>query len=108
LQDDTKRGNDPTFHEELNKALHAMAAHLHRYLSELKSLEETLSDIGGYYESTGLQGPQNPTIENSIWQIASQLQPIKHFASELEKKLQNILALVRPHAIQCPYEKLTY
>lgn len=99
LQDGVHHGSDQAFHEELNKALHAMAAHLHRYGSELKSLHETLPDIEAYHESVNSLGVpsdvfQSQRAKNGLRQIASQLQPVRHFEAELEKKLQNILALL--------------
>jgi hypothetical protein len=102
LQNDIQQENDPGFHEELIKALHAMAAHLHRYASELNSLDEILSEISKYHKNThsddGTHNSPNvfqfKRIENGLQQVVSQLQPVKHFEEELEKKLQNILALV--------------
>jgi hypothetical protein len=103
LQNDIQQENDPGLHEELIKALHAMAAHLHRYASELNSLEEILSGISKYHKDTHSDDDtqnnfpnefQFKRIENGLQQVMSQLQPVKHFEEELEKKLQNILALV--------------
>jgi uncharacterized phage infection (PIP) family protein YhgE len=99
LQEDEDHGTDPAFHEKLNKALHAMAAHLHRYASELNSLVEILSDIENYHKTIHALDIdhdvfQAQRVENGLRQIASQLQPVKDFEAELEKKLQNILALV--------------
>ena len=102
MQNDIQQENDPGFHEELIKALHAMAAHLHRYASELNSQDEILSGISKYHKDThsddGMHNFPNEfqfqRIENGLQQVVSQLQPVKHFEEELEKKLQNILALV--------------
>lgn len=82
-----------------------MASHLHRYASELSSLEETLSEIAAHHkaihdENTMLNDFQFQRIENGLRQVASQLRPIKHFETELEKKLQNILALVSRHQVR--------
>tara|TARA_R110002060_G_scaffold69013_2_gene77725 strand:+ start:2013 stop:2324 length:312 start_codon:yes stop_codon:yes gene_type:complete len=79
-----------------------MAAHLHRYASELNSLDEILSGIKKYHKDTHSDDSthkfpdesQFQRIENGLQQIVSQLQAVKHFEDELEKKLQNIIALV--------------
>jgi uncharacterized phage infection (PIP) family protein YhgE len=105
LQDESQEQTDSQFQEDINKALHAMASHLHRYASELSSLEETLSEIAAHHkaihdENTMLNDFQFQRIENGLRQVASQLRPIKHFETELEKKLQNILALVSRHQVR--------
>lgn len=90
------------FHEDLNKILHAMASHLHRYASKLTSLQETLSEIIAHHQTFfGKAGrssndSQFHRIEDGLHQVSLQLRPIKDFEHELEKKLETILALVRP------------
>ena len=105
------------FHEDLNKVLHAMASHLHRYASEISSLEETLTEITAHHKRftarmadrhppDGNDNPEKQTtsyeqdtshiqrIEDGLQQVALQLSPIKHFEQEIEKKLDTIMALV--------------
>ncbi|KAL8997690.1 MAG: hypothetical protein Q9169_003097 [Polycauliona sp. 2 TL-2023] len=80
-----------TFYDEVSKALHAMAAHIQRYGTELDSLEDTTAEISKW--SDALQQPNNAFIV-SIEQIRSQLKATNAFVKEQEKKTQNILALV--------------
>lgn len=105
----SRQGED--FNQTLNKTLHTMAAHLHRYGSELgtiadivdhveKRFEETtvlassseddaLNDTGDIIPRRGRQRTRSP-----IDQVRSQLKDIDTFRQELERKTQNILALV--------------
>lgn len=87
----------------MNRALHSIAAHLHRYNSELEGMQDTLEDVlkhhGLFEESKG--GPKgipaesaDGRVSNGLGQIASHLKQVRAFLRELETKLQNILALV--------------
>lgn len=81
----------------INKGLHSIAAHLHRYQSELKSLEGTVTDLSTHHDyvecSEGVsEGSENGT--RGFSQVLSQIEACHDFANELEKKAQNILALV--------------
>ncbi|EEU41715.1 uncharacterized protein NECHADRAFT_87705 [Fusarium vanettenii 77-13-4] len=101
----------------LNATLHAMAAHLYRYKTELKRVEMVLSDLRKYRkEMTYTPKPKRrdgeerkqeeekeegedefPPIDRElekIGQLASQLTVISSMADEMEKKVQNILALL--------------
>jgi hypothetical protein len=86
---------------DLNRALHSVAAHLHRYLSELKSLQGILIDLSAHYEfhhtneiaSGDLDSYEHASRGFSL--ILSQVEALYDFATELEKKIQNNLALVR-------------
>jgi septin family protein len=76
-----------------------MAAHLHRYAAELRSFEEIVTDIDIHHKSILGQTQDMPRylfdrVETGLYQVASQLHSIKSFEMELEKKIQNILALV--------------
>jgi hypothetical protein len=89
-------------HEHLDKALHAIVAHLYRYASELSSLEESLEEvctqhqfIYGDYENDKEKKKCFQRVECGFGQSKSQLRSIRHFEAELEKKIQNALALVR-------------
>ncbi len=76
-----------------------MAAHLHRYTSELTSIEDTIAAIGKYHAHVmGVESVEPSVafnyIEQGLFQIASQLKAVQRFEQELEKKIQNSLALV--------------
>jgi hypothetical protein len=91
----------------INKALHIMAAHLHRYSSELERLENILRELLSWHESLSnlieLNG-RDEALETHIqaWrcaklayeQILSQLRAIRAFGKEIGRKIENILALV--------------
>jgi hypothetical protein len=91
---------------ETNRCLHCMAAHLHRYGSELSLTSDIVQDLKKYntdYHQTfvdnGLR-PHHPTegleaIIRGIDQISSQLSAIRAFRDELQLKTTNVLALVR-------------
>ncbi|KAF2726635.1 hypothetical protein EJ04DRAFT_582560 [Polyplosphaeria fusca] len=99
LQHEMDNNEDSTkFYTDLNRALHSIAAHLHRYGSELKSLEATISDMDkqltevcNFHERTD---DANRQIIHGLNHIASQVREINDFVLELEKKLNNILALL--------------
>ena len=101
----------------LNAALHTMAAHLYHYKTELQRIEMVLSDLRKYRkEMTYKPKPKRrdgedrkqedekeedeedfPPIDRElqkIEQLASQLTAISSVSDEMEKKVQNILALV--------------
>lgn len=82
--------------------LHSIAAHLHRYSSELDSLSYILEDIVCHRKALEINRRTSPVDEanfmqicRSFAQLASHLRQAKSFVQELEQKLQNILALVR-------------
>jgi hypothetical protein len=85
---------------ELNRALHSIAAHLQRYLSELKYLQAIVKDLSSDYglvhedeiSSGNRHGYDMAT--RGYAQVLSQVDAAYEFAAELEKKTQNILALV--------------
>ena len=87
-------------YHEISRALHAIAAHLHRYTTELTSIEDTKAAIIKIYQSDLLQpdtrssGLSRARVEDGFDNIASQLKVAKDFVLELEKKIHNILALV--------------
>ncbi|KAL2672724.1 hypothetical protein Neosp_013438 [[Neocosmospora] mangrovei] len=102
----------------LNAALHSMAAHLHRYKTELQRIDLVVSDIRrNRGEMTYKQNPKprdreeygkqedekeedeeaSPPIDRElqkIEQLASKLAAISSSVDEMERKVQNILALV--------------
>lgn len=87
-------------------ALHTMAAHLHRYKTELNRIGLILSDLRTHRQDmTHTPSPDgdepddhfSPTVDREaqrIEQLASLLTAISTFSDEMEKKIQNILALV--------------
>ncbi|KEZ44077.1 hypothetical protein SAPIO_CDS3828 [Scedosporium apiospermum] len=96
--------------KDMNKALHIMAAHLHRYKSELGRLGFILSDLlshrldmdGDDYASgdgDDVDGSSSSGVTESekekirIEQLQSQLKAITDFSDEMERKVQNILTL---------------
>lgn len=86
----------------INKGLHSIAAHLHRYQSELKSLEGTVTDLSNHHDYVESNEGSESVPEESenrtrgFSQVLSQIEACHDFATELEKKAQNILALVIP------------
>ena len=93
LQDD--QATQPSPHQEINRALHAIASHLHRYTSELISIDDTVDAIAKYHRLICPPGANFDRVEDGFHQVASQLKAAKDFELELEKKAQNSLALVR-------------
>ena len=80
-----------TFYSDGSKALHAMAAHIQRYGTELDALEDTSAELVNWFDA--LQRPKGAFVM-SIEQLRSQLKASNAFVKEQEKKTQNILALV--------------
>jgi hypothetical protein len=87
----------------LNRALHAVAAHLQRYNTELESVQETWHDIirqhRAYYERKNSrrhteEDNSDDTSSEGFEQIESHLKQIRAFLLELVAKVQNNLALV--------------
>lgn len=83
----------------VSRALHSIAAHLHRYGSELSSTQDTLEDVIKHHKNyQDAFPPQNITRNQTKYhyfnQIASHLKQVKTSLQELEVKLQNIMALV--------------
>lgn len=80
----------------INRALHSIAAHLHRYRSELNSVEGIIADLSTHYTILCERGAKEDAEKASrgFRQVLTQIQATNHFAQELEKKVQNILALL--------------
>jgi hypothetical protein len=87
----------PDFNNEINKALHTMTAHLHRYGSELGWLEDIVADIAQQHETffRYARKTQPERTKFGLAQVASHLAAISSIRQELESKTKNILALVR-------------
>lgn len=88
-----------TLLQNVNKGLHCIAAHLYRYRSELRSLERIIVDISTHYDflnrcGNGEAGAGSENDGRRLGQILSEVEACHDFATELEKKTQNILALV--------------
>ena len=76
-----------------------MAAHLHRYSSELKSMEDTIAAVAEFHRSLvdikdGIPYETSQRVQTELLQLLSQFKAIKDFEEELEKKIQTSLALV--------------
>lgn len=76
----------------INRALHSIAAHLHRYRSELKSIEGFIVDLATHYAAVCERGLDDSADRASrgFSQVLSQMRATNDFAQELEKKIQNI------------------
>lgn len=102
-----RQGED--FNNNLNKILHAMAAHLHRYGSELGRFADIVDHIEKQFKEMGLQSDTENDVQcrtsSAIEQVKSQLKDINTFRQELEYKTQNILALVSHSVISSPVVK---
>ncbi|VUC25168.1 unnamed protein product [Clonostachys rosea] len=85
---------------KLSRALHSISAHLHRYLSEIKSLQGIVTDLTDFYESMysdkegGAEDEELEKANRGFQQVLSQIEASLDFATELEKKTQNILDLL--------------
>ncbi|KAF2466885.1 uncharacterized protein BDR25DRAFT_327593 [Lindgomyces ingoldianus] len=101
LQDTTNEDLHRT-NAEINQSLHCMAAHLHRYGSELRSLSEIISDIKSYNEAFdavfiahGVRSADTLIrAVKELDQAASHAAAISTFRDELQHKIDNILALL--------------
>jgi hypothetical protein len=79
-----------------------MAAHLHRYGSELRSLSDILQDIKSYnsrlHNEFVARGVREASalgcIMTTLDQASSYLAAICSFRDELQQKIDNVLALV--------------
>ncbi|KAH7403042.1 hypothetical protein BKA64DRAFT_641065 [Cadophora sp. MPI-SDFR-AT-0126] len=85
----------------LNKALHAVAAHLQRYNNELESIQETWQDIikhrNQYQSSCARASNPDHSVDYGIHdlnQMSSHLKQLRAFLEELMAKVQNNLALL--------------
>jgi hypothetical protein len=84
----------------ISRALHSIAAHLHHYLSELRSVQSIAADLLSHYECVQADRPTTETdrdrfgdASRSTSQVLSQIEATHDFAKELKKKTQNILRL---------------
>jgi oligoendopeptidase F len=83
----------------VNRALHAIAAHLQRYNSELSSVRDTLNALRDYDKrcrdsSSDSTADTGADTSSTFGQLTTQLMQVHTFQHELSEKLQNILALV--------------
>ncbi|ERF73686.1 hypothetical protein EPUS_00939 [Endocarpon pusillum Z07020] len=86
----------PDFNTEINKALHTMTAHLHRYGSELGWLGDIVAAIAQQHETYFKYVRKTPPERTrfGLLQVASHLSAISSIRQELEGKTKNILALL--------------
>ncbi|KAK4197912.1 hypothetical protein QBC40DRAFT_284633 [Triangularia verruculosa] len=103
LRQDLTDGGLLRVNAETNQSLHCMAAHLHRYGSELSSLSEILTSCRDYnrrfHQKFALLGIRKTpddlsNILNALNVAASHLSVISIFRDELERKISNVLALL--------------
>ncbi|KAK1999885.1 hypothetical protein LX36DRAFT_459217 [Colletotrichum falcatum] len=84
--------------KDISTSLHTMAAHLHRYKSELYRVETILCELQSakfsILDQSGKPNANKPQDSLRIDHLTSQLNAIKSFTDELERKVQNILALL--------------
>ena len=86
----------------MNRSLHCMAAHLHRYGSELECLAGTIEDIEWYnkefdtdFVNAGIRSLHAlGQFLRSFGEITAQMKAISSFRDEMQQKIDNILALV--------------
>lgn len=94
----TNDSSPSTVYANLNRALHAMSAHLHRYRSELLSTEDTIVDLLIKHEKAFGTQPDAAgsvvKIEASLTEAKEQVRAADIMRLELEQKIQNILALL--------------
>lgn len=95
---DTRDTSSSTVYADMNRALHAMSAHLHRYGSELLSMEDTISDLIIRHRNA-FSTSTNPVdsvakIEASLAEAKGQVKAAETMRLELGQKTQNILALL--------------
>ena len=92
-------------YQDINRTLHAMVAYLHRYASELTTIDDTIVAIARHHQSVmdcevAMRGGVYHKVEDDLSHVASELKAIKDFGMELEKKIQNSLALASPKLYQ--------
>jgi hypothetical protein len=102
IRQDLKDEDLSSINAHTNQSLHCMAAHLHRYGSELQSFCDVVQDIKLYnswlhdeFVACGIRHDNSfGSIATTLDQIASYLSAISGFRDELQQKIDNILALV--------------
>ena len=87
---------------EINSAVHTMAAHVHRYKAEMEILEELASDLANTHKSFctastcslehGTTAFSNYLV--SLTLVTSDVKALRKFIGELERKNQTVIALV--------------
>lgn len=95
---DDEDTSSSTVYGNMNRALHAMSAHLYRYGLELSSIEDTIIDLVFRHEkafSTKKDDAGSAAkIEASLLEAKGQVRTAETMKLELEQKTQNILALL--------------
>ena len=95
---DTRDTSPSTVYAGMNRALHAMSAHLHRYGSELLSIDDTITNLIVTHEQTFVThtdaAGSAAKIEASLIEAKGQVRVAEAMKLELEQKTQNILALL--------------
>lgn len=102
---DDNHDDTTDFNNEMNKSLHYMSAHLHRFSSEILLLEETtlyiISEHANFFEKVLKPRVTAPTaigdderVKCGLQQLLSQVKSIEKFRLELLHKNENILELL--------------
>lgn len=95
---DTNDKSSSTVYADMNRALHAMSAHLHRYGSELSSTEVIISDLiishGKAFGTATDAAGSVAKVEASLTEAKGQARTAETMRLELQQKTQNILALL--------------
>lgn len=91
----------------MNKSLHIMIAHVHRYRSEISRLEDVLTELSSRYEKYFSFVDSKDDVDESVnrtsnlkqvklsyQQLMSHLRSVRSFHEESERESQSILALV--------------
>jgi hypothetical protein len=92
LQEDVDEESSTNgFYNDISKSLHAVAAHIHRYETELDSLENTSTELAGL---CAFVRDGHSASFAGLDQVRSQLKAANAFAREQEKKIKNLLDLV--------------
>ncbi|KAF2678699.1 hypothetical protein K458DRAFT_348121 [Lentithecium fluviatile CBS 122367] len=103
LRQDVTNGDLLRPNAETNQSLHCMAAHLHRYGSELRSLSEIMEHCRAYnkdFHEDFVRLRVRMGIDELGWiltafdRAASYLSVISAFRDELQRKIDNVLALL--------------
>lgn len=106
---------EEVYPNEINNAVHTMAAHVHRYKAEMDILEELASDLANTHESfctastcsleQGTAASSNYLV--SLTLVTSDIKALRKFIGELERKNQTVIALVSSTLQKIPKAAVT-
>lgn len=84
---------------ETSKALHTMAAHLHRYKSETNIFSEVVTGLSSCSQCTCFSshtGESHTTYVSAMKVIGAEVKALQVSVDELERKTRTMLGLVGP------------